>query len=355
MSANISIQKGIAEVFVAGQAAWHKLGVNVRKAQSWKQAIKLAHLDWGIDKKQLFSPWQSPVDAWGLFRDDNKTFLSVVGPQYTPIQNEYAFDFVDTLVEAENGAHYVTAGALGNGETIWCLAQIPDSLRIKGTDDKSNAYLLFVDYREQGKSAIAKLATERVVCWNTLQIALSDGEKFLRIRHGRDSKEKLEMAKKLLAGTHKEIRTLNDKLNELAKRKMTKESMSAILEKLFPKINESTVQQNKARDLLVKYDFNDGNAFPSERGTALNLLNATTDYIDHDRTVRVVGDKEEVTLVQREEKRAESALFGIGDQVKANTLNWILEMTEQNPRKSEAVSVDMKSARVNKILDSVAS
>lgn len=356
---NLSIQNGKAEVFVAGQPAWHRLGVNVEKAQSWKQAIKLAHLDWSIRKEQLHDSRGEKVDAFGLFRDDNNAFLASTGNRYTPIQNEDAFTFVDALIGKDGGCHYITAGALGKGDTIWCLAQTPWDIKIRGTDDITKSFLLFADHRD-GKAAISKLTTTRVVCNNTLNASMYDGEKIFRLRHTSGVVDRMKHAKNILSSVKGEIKSLDDKMNILARKKATNTVIKTVMEKLFPKIDKSEQSRNRARDILERYELNDNNAFPKERGTAFNLLNAFTGYIDHDRSVRVgnflVDAPEGISLdTQRDQleyvKRAESSMFGTGDAFKTQALQYILEATEAVPTLSDKQIFDM--SRVDSILSQV--
>jgi len=336
MSANLSIVNGVAEIFVAGAPAWHNLGVNVSSAQSWKQAVKLAHMQWTVDKYQLEHAGV-PVDAWGLFRSDNKAFVSAVGPQYQPIQNEDCFTFVDYLLSSKDGAHYVTAGALGNGDTVWCLAELPEAVRIKGTDDISKQYLMFVDFRQQGRAAITKLTSTRVVCNNTLQMALGEAGDVFKIRHNQDVSVKLDIAKKTILGVQADVGSFNDKMNFLASKMMTRDSMTTILEHLFPNIRTSKVQQSRADDILQQYESNDNDAFPTERGTAYNLLNAVTRYVDHVQsvTLRNQDGTSDLTTV-RDVKRAESAMFGSGDRFKTEAVEVIVQEVQNNPVNTKA-------------------
>lgn len=334
MAHKISNQNGIDECFTAGQPAWHGLGANVDKAQRWKEAYKLAHLDWKVDKFRLEHNGK-PVDAFGLFRSDNGKFINAVGSQFNPFQNEDCFTWVDTLLDRKNGAHYVTAGALGNGEIVWCLAKLPEVIGIKGTQDESHNYLLFVDYRVQGKAAINKLTSTRVVCNNTLNVALREKGALMKIRHNENFESRLEDAKEVLSSVRGDIQTLDSKLNFLASRKMTKHSMTTIMEHIFPNIRESVIMQNRAETVLEIYDNNDNDAIPEIRGSAYNLVNAITNYVDHVQNVSIKGqdgkDGKGIQVQVREQKRAESAMFGSGSQFKTEALEYILETVEHNP------------------------
>lgn len=320
MAHNISINKntGQAEVFTAGKPAWHKLGANVDKTVTWEKAMELAGLNWQVQKRQLQEGGRN-VPAWGTFRQDTNQFLGSVGSDWEPIQNKEAFDFVDTILQAKNGAHYETAGALGTGERIWCLARVPEDIRVG--DDVSQSYFLFTNPHKIG-SAVAKLTSTRVVCSNTLSIALKDGSNgIIKIRHTPNKDEQMKVAEGFMMDSIKHIKDLSGLMNALAKHKLTMPELQDVLKTTFTKLEESSVQQNKARRVLELYESNDNNKFPSQRGTAYNLLNAFTNYIDHETSVRPAMDETE------DQARARNAMFGIGEMLKFRLLNMITEKT----------------------------
>lgn len=339
MAHNLSKQAGKVEMFSAGnQPVWHGLGQRVNNTVKWREAIKYAHLDWTVSKHQLELDGVK-IPAWGIVRDDNKKYLSTVGPEYTPIQNKEAFNFVDSLLDSDNDAHYETAGALNNGDTIWCLAKIGKDIKVG--EDVSKNYLLFTDYRIQGKSAIAKVCSTRVVCNNTLNVALRENSTELKLRHNKNINVRMVEAKDILNSAHKEIDTLSEKLNFLAKKKVNKKTVAKVLKNFFPKIMESNVQQQKAYSIIENFECNDNDTFKEQRGTAYNLLNAFTNYVDHKSTVRVQDNGELVIEKEqlREQKRAENALFGKGDILKTNALDFILKTVEFSPSVSSVDSI----------------
>jgi len=173
MAHNLMTRNGSTAMFCTGDrdAAWHKLGQRTPNAVTWQEAMRLADLSWPVSKQVLFDSNGKPVSAWGIFREDDSAFLGAVGERYTPIQNKDAFEFVDVLMEATNGAHYDSAGALGNGERIWCSAKVPfDFEPVPG--DKTETYLMFTTSHDGSASAVCKLTTVRVVCQNTLSQAI---------------------------------------------------------------------------------------------------------------------------------------------------------------------------------------
>jgi phage/plasmid-like protein (TIGR03299 family) len=338
MAHNIWIENGRANMFVVGnrKAAWHELGQRTDNAVTWEQAMGLAGLDWEVVKRQMFGGLNNEhnalLGAFGIFRSSDGAFLGSVGDQYTCIQNRYAFDFVDSLIEAQDGAHYESAGALGNGERIWCLARVPQTITVAGVD-KSEVFLLFTTSHDGSMSATCKLSTVRVVCQNTLNMALSANGSMVRVKHTRDAQRRLDQARQLMDGVTADTKRLEEKLNLLAIRRMTKESMVSILDKLFPKPADPKVnptrRENVLADVLACYEKNDGaNGFQEVRGSAYNLLNAVTEYTDHLRGVRITEGRKGYTDQQA---RAENALVGTGERLKMEALDVILQDTAGNP------------------------
>jgi phage/plasmid-like protein (TIGR03299 family) len=344
MAHNLATIEGKTAFFCAtGKhgSAWHKLGQEVRDAQSWQEAMRLAKLDWTVSKRPLFAAKNMngitcdefvEVPAWGIFNDSNQQFFGAVGAQYEPIQNQFAFDFVDTLLEAESGSHYESAGALGNGSRVFCLARVPFDFTISGTDDKHETYMLFTSSHDGTGSATAMLTDTRVVCQNTLNMALSRQENsgILKVKHTKSAEIRLEQARKLMSGIKADVGTLRAKLDLLASRQMTEEALQVVMDRLYPTVNTdvATRRKNKIAEIATLYFNNDNNTFPEVRGTAYNLLNAITEHTDHKRGVRMTDSRSGMT---EEQARADNALFGSGSDLKQNALEIILDATNGLP------------------------
>ena len=329
------------------KAAWHWLGQRSLDAVTWKEAMRLAHLEWTVSKHaiQMVNPitGQPEVlkDTYGIFRDTDGQYLGHVGKEYTPIQNQYAFDFVDALLES-TGAHYESAGSLGRGERIWCLARLPHNIVINGTADVTASYLLFTNAHNGSASGTAKLCNERVVCENTLNYALNEKTASLMLRHTTQIQRRMEEAKAMMQGAIVDAKMLEHKLNTLAERQMTKDTMLEVLAMLFPVSQDGKAVTRRERivmKVLELFESNDKNAIPEIRGTAYNLLNAVTEYTDHFRTGIRKGD-------DVNKARAASALFGSGDELKTRALNVITKVTVANPTRGMRLSVPAPSTQV---------
>lgn len=303
------------------------------KMSTWAELLAHGGLDFDVFKSQLQDNLGRPVDSWGVFRwnhgdhdawkdaatadrraiAEKSIFLGSVGQDYNPNSHVKGFEIVDLLMANKDGAHYETAGVLGQGEVVWGLANLGESTLIGG-EDEIKYFLLFATSHDGSMSNEFRIVSERVVCRNTLRIAMSEKTKAaFKIRHTKNSGQKFADAKVVLANMGTDIKKMADRLNFLAGRKLTREGLTTVLDRLFPikakEVNgveiavSSTRRDNILADILKLYEVNDGNAFPAQRGSSYNLLNAITNYVDHERSSQNNG-------------RAESALFGSGDKLK---------------------------------------
>lgn len=339
---------------------WHGLGTPVNGCTTWRDAIEIARMDWTVSKRQLSIEIDGEyrlIDTYGIFRDDNNTFLGPVGNQYTCIQNEQAFDFVDTLLESVNGAHYDTVGVLYEGQRIFVSAVIPYSIAPdRAPDDKSHCYLMFETSHDGSLSATAKLTTVRVVCNNTLSMALNQkGFGTLKVRHSTGGQEKLEKAKTLMTGVTQSVDTLKEKFDILANRKLDKTHTTAIMNKLFgEKWAESTQKRNQVERIATLFDSNDDNAFPEIKGSAYNMLQSITNWVDHERSVRKT---DKMKGLSESQVRSQNAVFNGGDAYKSDALEVVLAATadcaEMPAVKHVYQSVDVSKSNIDSILDKI--
>ncbi len=159
--------------------------------------------------------------------------LGVVGKRYHVLQNVDAFEGFDTIF-GEGLAIYETAGALGRGERVWALAQIPGFITLP-KEDQVKKYLLLVNTHDGSMGARVKLVAERVVCENTLNVALRESSGFdLTIRHTASAKQKLEDARNLFQGANSIFNDVNEIFQEMSQRKMLTEDLHALLRACVP-------------------------------------------------------------------------------------------------------------------------
>lgn len=201
-------------------------------------------------------------------------------------------------------------------------------------------FLLFSTGHDGSMAHSYRLCFTRVVCQNTLGAALGEKTKAaLTIRHTKNANSRLVDARAALDAMGDDVKRVEDRLNFLAGRKMNREAISSIFDRLFPKNEEAKIQtrrENIMVDVLKLYELNDGNAFPSQRGTSYALLSSITNYVDHERSTKDDG-------------RAESAMFGSGDALKTKAMEVIYEASKTlDPiRRSESLVVDWAASGLN--------
>lgn len=188
MSANVE------SMFYAGrEKPWHGLGTQVEEAPTSADALRLAGLDWTVQRKPIQVCGGRKVDNFfANVRSSDGAVLGVVSDRYQVVQNAEAFAFTDALIGGEGQVHYETAGSLMGGRKIWLLAKLPDT-EIVG--DKTEPYLCFSNTHD-GSGAIRVCMTPiRVVCNNTLNIALNGAKRAWSVRHTGDIQAKLQEAR----------------------------------------------------------------------------------------------------------------------------------------------------------------
>ena len=204
MAHHLAQTNGKTAMFYFGEAPWHKLGTKLENPATAAEAIIAAGLNYQVELVDLFTEAGTPVPRRkGVIRSDSRQVLGSVGTSYIPVQNEEAFQFLDALV-ADGGLRYHTAGALGNGERVWMLAKLPGHIRVNGTEDITDKFLLLHNSHDGSSPLRVHFTPIRVVCQNTLAIAERNGRGLgVSIMHKGDLETKVREAQKVLGLANK--------------------------------------------------------------------------------------------------------------------------------------------------------
>jgi len=265
------------------EVPWHGLGFRVADTLNTKQMLKAAKLDWKVERKPMFLEGNQEVEGFAaLVRDKDSSVLDVVGSRYQPIQNDEAFEFFREFVEAGK-AKMETAGSLNGGRYVWGLANLNRSFKMSN-DDRINSYLLVACPHQQGKSLVIKFTNIRVVCNNTLTLALREGGNEVRIAHrAAFDNETMNRAKDILGIAREQMGDFEKNARKLSKVKVSKEDAAKLLAQVFTpkfdmeKIADFDAHTPRLEALMAAYD----NAPGATPGTAYGVLNAATYYADH--------------------------------------------------------------------------
>lgn len=309
MAHNLNVRAdGRASMLYVGDAPWHGLGLKLPKLATSAEAIEHAGLDYTVEKHPLYvlgdkNRLVEVDDYFSTMRTDTGAVLGVVGERYTVLQNTDAFGFFDALV-GEKEALFETAGVLGRGERIWLLAKLPSFIRV-GKNDIVNKYLLLTNSHDGTSVVRCKLTPIRVVCNNTLTVALAGAEQEVRIRHTPAAVDKLKEAHKLLGLTNQLYQQLDTIFNRMQLRKVSAKELLDYVKTLVPDnpdVQCYTRTENIRERILELHETGPG--ADMTRGTVFDLLNAISEYTDH------------VQHARNPEKRLKSVWFGSGADLK---------------------------------------
>lgn len=278
----------IETMFSSGnQVPWHGLGTIVNEAPTSADALHLAGLDWNVLQRPIYTDGVEIPNMKANVRDTDKSVLGVVSDRYQVVQNKEAFDFTDNLIQSGE-VKYETAGSLSGGKRIWLLAKMPES---KVLDDKVDPYIVFTNSHD-GTGAIKVAMTPiRVVCNNTLNLALEGAKRCWSTKHIGDITSKLEEARHTLKMANEYMKELDAQADRFVNIKITDEKLEEILKDLFPVNAEDTDRRkNNMQEMKDKYMIcYFAPDIAKFRGTAWGAINAMSDFATHIAPKRVTG------------------------------------------------------------------
>ena len=325
----IEITNGQADIAFVGETPWHRLGQNLQAGadiSEWAKAAGLAHKVHASPVHYMDDDgvMQLNADRNVLYRSDNKKALGVVGNRYNVVQPSTILDFFAKLAET-NKFTLEVAGALNGGKRIWALARVGEGAPVIGSDVVLPYILLATSY-DGSMATVAQPTTVRVVCNNTIQMALSEGQvNRIAIPHNKQFDAR-EVRLDLGIAMDSFDRFMID-ARKLAKTEVNDTFAMHFLKTLLPAgvstkneggskiVTPIPVEETKAfLDIMTLYRGEAlGSDLPEARGSAWQLLNACTQYVDH-----VAG--------RNDDTRMTSAWFGKGNDLKAKAASMLLEV-----------------------------
>lgn len=269
----------VESMFYVREKPWHGLGTCVDEAMTSREALRMAGLDWGVEQRSIQVLGGTKIDHFvANVRDSDGAVLGIVSDRYRVVQNAEAFAFTDALIG--DGVQYETAGSLQNGKRIWLLAKMP-SKKIVG--DVVDPYLCFSNTHD-GSGAIRVCMTPvRVVCNNTLNLALRTSHRSWTTRHTGDIDEKMQEARLCLGMADAYMGELSEYADRLANTKVTDGEMDEILSEMFP-VGEADTDRKKAGVQQAKDEFMICYFRPDIAQflhTAWGVVNAMSDMVTH--------------------------------------------------------------------------
>lgn len=328
----------VDEIAWTGKKPWHELGVEVPGLMRTDDAMRAAKLDWTVAKVPMITAgytdevsgkWRqgglSVPDYYATVREDTKEVLGVVSYRYEVFQNWQMFDFIDALLR-EKLAVVEVCGSLRRGRHVWALMRLPGHIRVNQTDDVSRKYLLLTNSHDGSTGFRALFTMIRVVCWNTLTLALGGrAREGVTLRHTGDMSAKVDEARSVLGIANEHYDRMGEVVDRLGNCTVTDEEVQAFLKGLFP-IKDTAddrwkriVERQRTR---VKHLFESGTGQDMKgiKHSAWALVNAVTEYVDwRENAPRLRG-------FRAGESRLYSAWFGSGVDLKERAFRKATEL-----------------------------
>ena len=287
MSANVET------MFYTREKPWHGLGTQVQEAPTSEKALWLAGLDWKVLQKDVFTEGRVKVQGYKAnVRDTDGQVLGVVTDRYKVIQNSEAFAFTDALLG--EGVRYETAGSLSEGKKVWLLARLPKEYIISG--ERISPYLVFSNTHDGSGAVRVAITPIRVVCNNTLNLALSTAKRCWSMIHTGDIKGKIKEAKDTLLFADEYMENLGRELEALRLIKVSDEQIREYINLLIPMEKDPTPIQVKNTERLRKdmaRRYFDAPDLVGVGNNAYRFINAISDFATHARPLRRTANYKE--------------------------------------------------------------
>ena len=276
----------VESMFSVREKPWHGLGTIVMEAPSSAEALRLAGLDWEVVQEPVCTGYGEPVEGYRAnVRSTDRRVLGVVSDRYKVVQNVEAFRFTDELLG--KGVRYETAGSLQEGRKVWLLARLPREYIIAG--ERISPYLVFSNTHDGSGSVKVAVTPVRVVCNNTLNLALTTASRSFSMMHTGDIRGKIEEARDTLFLAEKYMDCLGVEFEQLRRQKVTDAQVREHVERLLPMEKEPTPIQSKntlrlRQDMMRRYY--DAPDLKKVGNNAYRFINAVSDFATHGKPLR---------------------------------------------------------------------
>lgn len=283
----------VESMFYVRETPWHGLGTRVTKELSSQEALIAAGLNWNVVQKKIYTEEGRPVSGfYANVRDSDGKVLGVVTNRYRIVQNREAFAFTDELLG--KGVKYETAGSLREGRKIWILARLPKAYRL--AEDKVMPYLVFSNSHDGSGAIKVAMTPIRVVCNNTLNLALQRADRIWSANHTGNMESKLEDARMTLFMAENYMYELTKEAGRLSRKMVSDAEAEEYIKFLLPIATDATetTERNVKKlreDLRKRYYFAPDLKEVGKNG--YRFINAVSDFATHAKPLRETANYKE--------------------------------------------------------------
>ena len=283
----------VETMFYTREKPWHGLGTMVAEAPNSKDALRLAGLNWKVLQEPVYTENEELIQGYKAnVRDTDRKVLGVVTDRYKVIQNEEAFAFTDTLLG--EGVRYETAGSLQEGRRVWMLARLPREFIIGG--ERISPYMVFSNTHDGSGAVKTALTPIRVVCNNTLNLALRTAKRSWSMIHTGDISGKIEEAKNTLLLADEYMTALGQEFENLRKIKLSEKQVLDYIKILLPMEENYSLLQKRGVEKLradMKMRYFDAPDLKDVGNNGYRFVNAVSDFATHSTPRRKTANYKE--------------------------------------------------------------
>jgi phage/plasmid-like protein (TIGR03299 family) len=302
MAHNLETNGNEVAFALRGTPAWHNLANRIFSqdedvsTQLMLDEAKLSNWDVRLSPLTDFVPadWNDTSDSQLVIRTNpfngGTDVLSTVGSRYKVVQNEELFSFADNILDGS--CAWESAGSLKGGKVVFGSLTVPREMVLdpQGANDKTKLYLIVWTSHDGSVAVQAAITPVRVVCQNTLNLAMRSAKQSFKIRHTQTAEGKIQIARETLGLTLGYFDVFEKEAQELFKQEITDKQFNDIILAAYPKPDKDasklaiTKWDNKV--VLINDLYHNSPTNANIKGTKWGAFNALTERLDYFRPTR---------------------------------------------------------------------
>ena len=304
MAHNLETNGNDVAFALRGKPAWHNLAnriFNIDEDVTTQMMLDEAKLsNWNVRLSPLTdhisSEWNDVSNSQLVIRDNpfngETDVLSTVGSRYHVLQNEELFDFADAIHDANPECRWESAGSLKKGRVVFGSVDIPRTMVLdpQGANDETKLYLIVWTSHDGSVAVQAAITPVRVVCQNTLNLAMNNAKQSFKIRHTQTAEGKIQVARETLGLALGYFDDFEKEAQALFAQSVNDKQFLDIVKTVYPKPAEdsSKIAQTKWDNKMVTLDelYHNSPTNANIKGTKWGALNAFTERLDYFRSGR---------------------------------------------------------------------
>jgi phage/plasmid-like protein (TIGR03299 family) len=307
MAHNLEMENGEVAFALRGAPAWHNLANRIfTKDEEVTTASMLSEAklaNWNVRlspiAEHIPESWNDVSSASLVLRDNpfngGTDVLATVGKRYKPVQNEELFAFADAIHDANADCRWESAGSLKKGKVVFGTVDIPRTMVLdpQGANDETKLYLIVWTSHDGSVAVQAAVTPVRVVCQNTLNLAMRNAKQSFKIRHTQSVEGRIQVARETLGLALGYFDEFEVQAKALYSQAITDAEFSKLIQTIYPKPEKDAkgaIKKWENKVVLLDDLYHNSPTNATIKGTKWGAFNALTERLDYYRSGRGNGE-----------------------------------------------------------------